>query len=781
MRKYLLVMIALFVTGQVCKAQKLTIGPRLKTEKTVTVKQSQPKMRKADAAAQEYWASAKSIYNDYGFFAPEEENRDCEYTVSLTFNGDDVTIDGLVDLSRYYYFNPTQESIQGHYDAEAHTITVETPMYDSSNTDISLYTPVGAMTYYGSDVTMVLFSGDWAKDQNNEYYLETQSQLVFDVNDDLSTITARTGFGCYAFYDYDGSSAGFIDFYCSDTLTKLTDEAVLSTSPSEISFDGPSCTVGAMLTAPIYLTNKSLADTKYTAKVEGNGLQLYASDNIAAKATDEYKVVFTPQKEGDFTGKITFIASNGATATTDIKATVGAAPDFSSIVKEGDFVFSYSTDNPFAVTDTITGYPVAVSTCDDNSYTSTLNAVFTVPEGKTGVLSWNGSCTAMQPNGITVTLDDESVYNDVYTYNGILGHDDLANICVVGEGSHELTFTYILSMDWYKSGTVNEELKAWIYNLSLQLTDNADNAAVAKDNSVDFGRHYYDNLSVIDTATVSLVNAGSSELMLNSVTSSDNFTAIVDGATAAYGTELPVKILFTADEVGTFSDDIVLHTTAGDFTVNCNASTEKIIYDYSPIVTEGSFSFNTSFDYPFIIENDSAKSNISGLNPAGIDLTAWLEASFDVPEGQEGLLTWDGHNSSLDFLYFLDSQILENGTFITLDGGNRQEYAGIDEDCGSTTYDIASRTFQAGRHNVRFSYMKVNTDVVGLDRLAVSNLALHLQKTSISGPDTDKQIVRTEIYSLDGKQLNQLQKGVNIVRQVYSDGTVSTSKQIVNL
>lgn len=750
----------------------------LKTEKTISAKQPQRNVAKASATSNEYWASVQSYYDEDGNFITDGNFTTHEYTVSMTFDGEDVAIDGLVDLYNFESFAPTSSTIKGHYDADAHTLTIQTPPYDDTKS-VSDYTKVATMSYYGTDMTLALLSGEWAYDDDGEEYLSPLSELVFDVSEDLSTITARNSFGCVAVYDDDGSNAGFIDYYDSFGCSILSDEANLSCSPSLITFDGASVTVGATLYTSIFLTNKSLKDTEFTVDIQGEGLQVYTSYSIDAKAVDECEVVFKPAKAGEYEGCITFTAPNGSTATTLVKANVAEAPDFSKIVKEGDFTFANADDSPFTVTDTITGTPVAVTTFSGQNYTSTLVASFEVPEGQTGVLSWKGTSLSVYPNGTSVMLDNDEVYNDVYAHNGVLYHDDLANMCVVGSGSHTLSFTYYKYRDWYQYGYIDEELKAWIYDLSLTLAPTKANAAVLKDSIADFGRHYFDKFSVSDTVVVNLLNAGTSDLTLTGATGTDNFNAIVDGAAAAYGEVLPVSIVFGGNAIDDYNGEVLLHTTADDFSVDCTSSMEKIIYDYSPIVSEGDFSFNTSFDYPFIVENDSAKSNVSGIDPTGIDLIAWLEASFEVPEGQEGTLSWRAHNSSMDWFEYMDMQIFENGTYITLDGTNKKEFCGEDENCSSNVWDNEALVFQPGRHNVLFTFVKMDPTVAGYDRLSVSNLALHLQTTGIKGVSDDKKVVRTERYTVDGKRIDNAQKGLNIIRKVYADGTSDTCKQFV--
>lgn len=781
MKKFLFVLIAIFVTGEMCKAQTLPLNQKLQIGKEALSSTKKQAAKKASASGSMYWATSESQYDSRGQFMTNGKTNTKEYTATLTFDGTDVAIDNLMDVSNYSYYSPTMQTLHGVYDAEAHTITVSTPPYDSEK-ELSEYTLAGEMNYGGGNVGFYLFTGDFSSepDETGQYYVSLIDNLVFDVSDDLKTITSRTGFGYYALYEDDGYSLGFVDFYKSSTLNLLTSDANLSISPSEISFTGASVTVGASLSEYFYLTNKSSAETSYTVNVVGDGLSVLAARSIEAAATDTYKVMFNPKKAGSFNGYVTFTAPNGSMAKLTVTAEVGEAPDYSAIVKNGDIAFSYGTDSPFALTDTIVdGKTVAVST-NSGASTSTLNASFTVPDGKKGVISWKGMSLSMQPNGVHIWLDDDEYYNNLYSHAGSLGRDDISNTIIVESGTHRLSFVNDIMMDWHDYGYIDETIRTWVYDFDFELVDNSDNSALLKDPTADFGRHYYDCLSVSDTTTVRLMNTGDNALQVTGVDGSDHFTALVDDTTADFGKDLTVKLVFTADAIDEYDENIVLHTSAGDFTVNCKSSTEKIVYDYTPIVTEGTFSFNTSFDYPMIVDGNTAKSNISDLDPTGVNLKAWLVASFEVPEGKEGVLSWTALNNSLDYYYFMNESILENGTVITLDDKTTAEYAGEEIDCSSSEFSSKPITLSAGRHNICFSFQKISSEVVANDGLTLSDLALHLQDASgVASISAKGEPVSTTIYSLDGKILSQPQHGVNIVRTTYADGTSRIEKQIM--
>lgn len=55
--------------------------------------------------------------------------------------------------------------------------------------------------------------------------------------------------------------------------------------------------------------------------------------------------------------------------------------------------------------------------------------------------------------------------------------------------------------------------------------------------------------------------------------------------------------------------------------------------------------------------------------------------------------------------------------------------------------------------------------------------------TELTGVETINEsateVVSTEIYSVNGAKLNDLQKGINIVKTTYADGSIKTKKVVV--
>lgn len=779
MKKALLLLLVLFTIGEMTRAQQLLPATALLADSTVAkAKAKAPKRAEAETTGTQYWVAAQAHYNEYGMFDASSLTT-VNYNATVTIDGTDAVIDGIVDLDGYTV-NSTN-TIHGVYDADAKTVTVSTPAYDSSRKYTS-YTELGTITYYGSTMAIVLFAGQmkWSEEEQ-QYGLVSEDKLVFDVADDMKTLTPRTGYGAYGFYTYNGSNGGFVNFFKTATWMRMDEEPQLLIQPDTLQLSGAAVTVGARLSKEFKLSNIGLTATDYTCNVTGNGLQVYASRSIGAATTSSYKVVFTPTQEGDFAGTVEFVAANGSRAKMAVKATVSAAPDFSAIVKEGDIAFSFSDDFPFVITDTIAeaGRAVAVSTNDKESNSSTLLCNVTVPEGKTGVLSWKGTSVSMSPNGLIVTLDDDQqLFYNIYSYSGIVGRDDVSNTIVLKPGAHTVQFTNEMLNNWYAYGSSSEPFRTWLYDFAFKVVDEADHAALLKSEPVDLGRHYVDKLSITDTVSVYLVNLGSEPLQVTGFEGTDNFDGVLEDTAAAYSDELPVRLVFTASKPGEYEGNVVVKTTAGDFVVGCKASAENIIYDYSPIVSEGEFSFDTSFDHPFFVQGDSAYSSTAYISDRSAK--SWLEAQFVVPEGQEGILSWEGDNSSAEGFTFMGSTQHNDGTTITLDGTVAQDFDG-EVEAGSTNFTLEDRTFATGRHKIRFYYQKVYSVPAGLDRFVVRKLGLHLQEATGIGQlaNGGKDVIATSIYGVGGECRQQLVRGINIVSQTLADGTVKTSKVIV--
>lgn len=445
-------------------------------------------------------------------------------------------------------------------------------------------------------------------------------------------------------------------------------------------------------------------------------------------------------------------------------------PDYSQIVTHGEFTFALDEtgDKAFEITSDLTGFPVALSSKEQNTYT-TLNATFTVPEGQVGVLSWKGINFGAQPNGFNVWLDGErKLFNDCYHPDHIDTTTDWNADVVAGipAGTHTVCISYLLqraSSCGYKG-----EQYGYFYGLSLQCQDVQADAAMLLDPKAELGSLYCDRFGARGNAQVRLLNLGSNPLRLAAATSEGYFAATDSEAEAATFETLNVNLAFAGAPEGQYNTTLPLATTAGEITVDCSAEVMPLPYDYSSIVTEGEFSFDTSEPYPFEVADEEAFSSnyVLGDTPGqGAGMShSWLEVAFEVPEGKTGTLEWTGLNDSARLTEYLGSKVLSDGTIVTIDGEKAAEFAGFC-DASSSKIDAEQLTFGEGRHYVRFSYQKKSMEPSGDDRFTLSELCLRLQTpVGVNGLKTTTS--HPEYYDLMGRKHNAPSHGIYVCRQI---------------
>ena len=779
--KKLFTLIVLFTVGQMCSAQ---VNGKLQAKalKNAEVHQTMNirHMNQAEGSAQ-YWVKAMAHFDQYGWFDAASLTP-TNNIANVTFNGDEVTFEGLVDVGNFELLQANP--IKGHYDQEAKTITISTPEY-SPDKGQSDYCVFGTINYLGEAVYLAFLAGQFSEtpDIQGQYGLNTVDKLVFDVSDDLATLTPRTGYGCYGFSVISNQQRGFLNFYKSATFMKRPDEARLLVGSEQVHLSGSGVTVGATLKTTVKLSNIGLTETRFKCSYDSKEtMVLYGSEYLKPGETADILVEMYPTEAGLFQNQLVFTADNGSTAVVDITAEVGEAPSFSSIVKGGDIIFSFNDDLPFVLTNDITGFPVAVSTNEmESSGKSSILANVRVPEGKIGVLSWRGMSESLHPNGGSqIKLDGAVYFDNVYDFYGEgFKQVPIDGVMVLNAGTHEIQFTNTINMNSYLYGWSEKPFRTYIYDLDFEITDMAEHGAIALDKSVDFGKHYVDKLSTINTATVSLLNVGSEPLRVTAIGTDGPFSGIMTDIASPHAEKCDVVLTFETDQPGNYTGQVVISTTAGDFTIDCAANTEKLPYDYTPIVTGGEFSFDTDITYPFIMADGYAYNSTSKMQITDGKMVSWLQADFIVPEEKVGVLSWTGVNSSANWLNFLGDLTFNDGTRIKIDDSIVREFCGEDP-ASSTAFASQELVFTPGRHKIRFEYEKILTPPERDDMFRLSNLKLILDTSKIDavGAD-DTSVVATSIFSASGEQLGSLRKGVNIIKKTYQDGHVSVSKVIV--
>lgn len=702
--------------GNVLKANHLQIAQteRVKTEERTP-------SRKA-VSGTPYWQTAKSIYNE-DMQIDLQNGATRKFGTHVEIDGDVARIYGLVDLHEQDYYEIDEEFyVEGVYDDRHGTITISGTDYNQSRPLseykqlAKIYSPANDMSY-----TVCLIAG-FADNNGN---VNTFNELVFNVSDDLSTIsTQMSGFGAYAFAD-NGKGNAFIDFYQSSSLVKCGEEANIGVNIESLSFPGQFVAVGMPVSQSFSLYNSGAAAADFTVSTSSPLLTVAPSGGtIDGCSKIPLTVTISPEEIGEFNGTVT-VAGCGQTIDIPVAANVFEMPDYTRIVKAGSeaIAFDMSPMYPFIISD-IDDRTAAVSTnsgAGENT-DSWFKCTVEVPQGKTGVFSWKAIMEDARPSSLIVFLDGERImYNMQRPY--IDPFDMSGKICLT-EGKHEIMYDHYIHFDELPQ-------RAYVWDLDFELLETvADNATLEFD-SVDFGETYYDNLPVPMKQEITLINLGTNPLKVLSVESDGNFSGTVPEMTAPRAGEIKVPLLWNASGVGVDNGVVTIHTTGGDLQVNCTGKGTALPYDYSQLVTEGEFSFNTDIEWPFVVSdngnyvyNSTSKADILGLK------YSWIEASFEVPEGKVGHLQWDAINSSQEVNVFSGIPYVVSGTIITIDGEKEVSRGGQNADCKSSVlYSPIDLTFPAGQHTVKFNYKKTSnipSFVYGDDRLKLFEIGLTL-------------------------------------------------------
>lgn len=789
MKKCFLSLIALFVMGEMRNAQTLLSGQSLNRrdfrEIPVRMQKAVPTtmVESADSNDATTYFVVSSAYDIYGTFHPEAETRNYSgYTLQIDMPADgasgDVTITGIYDFGQYE--DVTLTPITGKYDALTKTITIPTP-FDSKFSNKCV--KAGTYTRGGNIFTGVLAACSIGNqpDMSGQYPINVLDELVFDVAAD-GTLSPRT---YWLIYSFGGQQNGIENIFNATIGKPITEQASILAVPSAVKFPDESVYAGTKATEPLYIVNTGRQIAKCDYAINGTGLQLAARTDVNELSFNTFYVYLTAEKEGEYNGNIT-IRHNGQSISIPVTANVMKANDYSSIVKNGSFTFSLpqsqsETYEPWKITDTITGKPVALATCNVNQLCG-LNVEMDVPSGKIGLFSWKGITHTMMPNGFKVIIDESDiVYNNMYLWEGYNAPHPADGYVVVPEGKHTLTFEYAHLMDWYSMGFADAPQRAYIWDLDLQTFDKKDEFGVLMDQTVDFGTWYLDRFIGGATAEAAILNLGEKALEVTGGENSESFEVVGIGRQVDSMASLMALIAFNGDKLGDYDETVTVKTNGGDFKVRCVAKAEKIINDYQYLVSEGELSFGTSISHPFTADKQngiafSSTAKLESLNDPDPD--SWLSASFIVPDGMQGSLSWNATNSSNTYLNWLDEEVFTDGTQIFIDGEQIGEFAGICE-ASSADIDEAYLTLPAGKHCIKFNYVRKSSSSEGNDdRMVINRIGLKLDEAAVESVNEDKTLVSETYYTLDGRRTANPANGIFIKRSIFSDGSVKTDKTV---
>ena len=156
----------------------------------------------------------------------------------------------------------------------------------------------------------------------------------------------------------------------------------------------------------------------------------------------------------------------------------------------------------------------------------------------------------------------------------------------------------------------------------------------------------------------------------------------------------------------------------------------------------------------------------NGTVGGSVETTSTYTAPFDV-------VCYVGNGNSGSSVSTMEVQISSDGsTWTTVDTLNM---AATQRYYKKTRVKVE----ESGDYYVRVAHVGGGTKAQLYDIYIFNNGTYSQSVTGISEVEsTTAEVIKTEVYSLDGIQRQTLQKGINIVRRYYSDGTVKTVKTV---
>lgn len=575
---------------------------------------------KAKAEAQEitFTAFSQTFFNNGNQFNYAGGDL-YSYEVKATVDGQDVVFEGLFNMLALG--TDTEEPVHGVYDAEAGTITIVPA--DPFETEIYL----GSM--YGGYYSAYLKAGE----VNQSGAMALEDNLVFNVADDFSSITSvnNCAIGLYAYgYNYGNLTAyKTINLYQPVEGSKVvcfTADQLQFNTEMYPEFEESQQLLFANLGA-------EPAEFVIDAESDGNAFTVEPQNGeIPSMQMLSATVTFKPMEEGEYEGIITF-----ATEQEEFLFSANGAcvpyPKYDEIVESGEFNFKTCMEFPFEMGE-YAGHRSAHSTNIQQYGDSWLKAEFEVPEGQIATVSWKGSSYAYMwyVSQATITDDRGNVLFQSNQYE-----EDASGSAKFAPGKRSITFDYMVNYAYY--ATPDDYLE--IYGLETTYEEMEEMKAVYRtDNLLKFGNFTVGAQSLILPAV--LFNEGEQPLVVTSAEGSDHFKVYPTSNQAGTLEPLSTSVEFEPNAAGFYEEDILLHTSAGDFIFHCSALVREVP-DYNAILSpenEAEITWDYSTTEPFIIEGAEAV-NANALHPDTVATVAWFLAEFEVPTGKKASVTWD--------------------------------------------------------------------------------------------------------------------------------------------
>lgn len=731
-----------------------------------SAKTAQPKAQKAIKRAGEavdtveYYVVSQSTTSNYAFMPNGGDI--LPHNAGIAIEGSKVTFHNLFGLYNPADYSPTVEyDFTGTYDEAQKTITVPTSTVFANATIVA-----SISNYYVG----TLVCGEI--DESGTLYPE--DELIFHVEGNFEKIYTDQAIGItYTLPDGSASYGLYKSFRRTYAcIPKATGELIMFNESLDLGRTFPN--VEAVRDS-VPIINIGKGDVEYVVDVESDpdGYILSPSAGVLSGLSHTY-VVFElagPEPVDEVEANALINYDNGESEGSFVVSLTGGVdpmPDYSAIVKKGDFTFNTSVDFPFKMVE-FNNAPAAMSGVEGQAGISDLYVKFNVPEGKKGIFNFEGyHSNDMSFRYYWAVLSGYFVDSEAPAFS-TSNNGPMNGTLEFAPGDHFVRFQH---QNMYFSGILTNGL--YLTSLSLDFEDLPADAAELKTEALDFGNFIIeDGYSVSGSQNVLIQNRGANTLTLLSV-ESDNEAFKADVASVQPATSLNnliIPVTFSASVAGVQTGNLTITTSAGTFTVPVKAKVFDMP-DFSQVIVEGMeyMTVTTNPSAPFIIE-DGVAYNANCDDGDLVPTTSELRLTLDIPEGKIAYLTWEGHawgNPKPDDPYDTSYWNKDHASFEFQNGSNMGQLFlhGYDVDVSSdafSTYDdgywakfltFIPSTNQWGQDYFAFQYIQDGDSVtVGKNRFEIKNIRLHVEDFAAHGVElvTEGAVAFEPTYVSEGR------------------------------
>ena len=513
----------------------------------------------------------------------------------------------------------------------------------------------------------------------------------------------------------------------------------------------------------------------------GNFSAIQPTWELAPFETGELQLQYKATSVGAATGTVK-INTTGGNLDVNCNIDIQAVPDYNQIVKSGDFEFHGDNRYPFLIEDGV-AYNCTSKVEDTEEKTSQMTAKFTVPEGYYGQLRWEGTNSSGFADelgwgdGGIIQIDDVTKH-----YHGESQADAMTfapNQVNLEAGEHFVIFGYGQGGDSKFQG--DDCIR--ISNLSLELVELPDEeVAIWGNQSVSFKETQLSKCTEINT---SLANMGDIELQVKNITATGPFFGIADKNTI-YETfaQIPVTLYFLPTEAGTFTGIVTVETNVGSVTFNCQGSAVAkdgviLVEDFEDSILHWDIQDNDMDGSTWKVTKDADNPYAhEGEGVAFVSVRTPLEKNNDVLLSPEIQIPAEGAT-----LTYWMSQMWANYpvqlSVLAGTGDDLSTYQNVGN-AEMTDYNFEQQTVSLGAfagQKIRLAFhsnMAPIVDSIFIDDILVTAGSSSESVEGLVGSGID----HIEIYDLQGNRLAAPAFGVNIVKTVYANGRIVTTKVV---